>query len=332
MKVFVFEYLTGGGLLGAPLPPSLTHEADMMVRALVGDLLDLPGIRVRCGRDPRLPPIPGAEPLLPGGAESPDALFARGVAWADAVWPTAPETGGVLVRLAEHVALQDRVLLGCRPAAVRVAASKRATSQALARAGVAVVPTFGAGDSTPPLPGRWVVKPDDGAGCEGIRLVTDWWAAERAIAGSGKECVAQPWIEGEPASLSLLCTAAGARLLAANRQVMHVADDRPTLTRLLVNALPDAGGRLAALGQEVARAIPGLWGYVGVDYIMTSGGPVVLEVNPRLTTSYCGLRPALGINVAGMVLAQADGSDDARPQPERTALTHEVTLGAAAHA
>lgn len=330
MKVFVFEYVTGGGLAGSPLPPALTHEADLIVRALVRDLLDCPGVRVLCGRDPRLPPVPGADPLLPTGAEDPGALFARGVAWADAVWPTAPETGDVLARLAETVLRSGKILLGCRPAGIRTAASKHATSQALARAGVPVVPTFGPGDSVAPHPGRWVVKPDDGAGCEGVRLVADSREAGAIIAAAVSGWVAQPWVEGEPASLSLLCTEAGTRLLSANRQVMSVADDRPRLTRLVVNALPDGDLRLATLGQAVTRAIPGLWGYVGVDLVLTDAGPVVLEVNPRLTTSCCGIRPALGLNVAELVLALLDDPSPHWRQPAQPAVTHDVALGVAA--
>jgi predicted ATP-grasp superfamily ATP-dependent carboligase len=45
-----------------------------------------------------------------------------------------------------------------------------------------------------------------------------------------------------------------------------------------------------------------LWGYVGVDLVLADAGPIVLEINPRLTTSYCGLRDALGINPAALVL------------------------------
>ena len=44
------------------------------------------------------------------------------------------------------------------------------------------------------------------------------------------------------------------------------------------------------------------WGYVGVDFLLGAEGPLVLEVNPRLTTSYCALPAALGRNVAAMAL------------------------------
>jgi len=39
-----------------------------------------------------------------------------------------------------------------------------------------------------------------------------------------------------------------------------------------------------------------------VDFVETPGGPVVIEVNPRLTTSYAGLHRAIGLNPAKLVL------------------------------
>jgi len=48
--------------------------------------------------------------------------------------------------------------------------------------------------------------------------------------------------------------------------------------------------------QHVVQALPGLRGLVGVDYIQTKDGPVVLEINPRATTSYAGLRAAMAQN------------------------------------
>ena len=71
--------------------------------------------------------------------------------------------------------------------------------------------------------------------------------------------------------------------------------------------------RIRAAASETGTAhrcsLPGLWGYFGVDLILSGGGPVVVDVNPRLTTSYAGLRPALGINAAGMVLAALRGDE-----------------------
>ena len=144
-------------------------------------------------------------------------------------------------------------------------------------------------------------------------------AGERLAADSGR-LIAQPWVDGCAASLSLLCCDGRATLLCCNRQHVRLVDGRPALEAITVNAMPDAVGHLAALGARIAAAIPGLWGYVGVDLVLAPPGPVVLEINPRLTTSYCGVRGALGINAAALVLdLLATGGMQGWRAPARTA-------------
>jgi predicted ATP-grasp superfamily ATP-dependent carboligase len=302
VRVFAFEFFSGGGLAGQPLPASLAREGDLMLTTLVGELAELPGVEVIATRDPRLPPIPGCEMLRPRRDEHPLALYRRALAAADAAWPTASEAGGTLERLAQATLDTGRVLLGCRPDAVRLTASKRATAAALHERGLPVVPTFALPGAIPAIAGPWVVKPDDGAGCEDTDVVEGSGAAIVRLAANPGRLVAQPWIDGEPLSLSLVCADGASRLLACNRQVIAVRDGRVGLEAVQVNAVRDGDGRLARLAERVAAAVPGLWGYVGVDLVLTADGPVVLEINPRLTTSYCGLRPALGVNTAGLVL------------------------------
>jgi tyramine---L-glutamate ligase len=302
VRIFAYEYFSGGGLLGQPLPPTLAREGDLMLGTLVGELAGVEGVHVVASRDPRLPPLPGCETLRPAAGEGPDELFTRGVGTADAVWPTAPEGDQTLERLATIVTASGRSLLGCTPAAVRLSASKLATARALAARGVAVVPTYATGDSLPPLPGPWVVKPDDGAGCDGLERLDDFAAAQVRLRSSGGRLLAQPWVHGEAWSLSLLCAGGGARRLACNRQRLSWRAGGLHLDRLVVNVRPPADPRVGRLDDEVAQAIPGLWGYVGVDFLVGAEGPLVIDVNPRLTTSYCGLAAALRRNVAAMVV------------------------------
>jgi len=273
-----------------------------MLRALLADLTLLPGIQVLTSRDGRLPPLPGIETIAPAPGEDGFALFARGVAACDAAWPTAPETDGILGHLAHETLRQGRTLLGCRPAGVQVATSKRATARALRAANVPAVPTFALSDGLPPLPGAWVVKPDDGAGCEDTLVATGWRPALERLQADPDRLVAQPWLDGTPMSLSLLCAEGRATLLSCNLQHARALGGELMVEGITVNAVPDTEGRFAELAAGIAAALPGLWGYVGVDLVLTPQGPVTLEVNPRLTTSYAALREALGLNVAGLVL------------------------------
>jgi predicted ATP-grasp superfamily ATP-dependent carboligase len=327
MRVFAFEFFSGGGLARVSLPASLAREGDLMLASLVRELAEVPGVEVVASRDPRLPLLPGCSTILPLPGEDTASLYARGLAATDAAWPTAPESGGALEWFARETVVSGKALLGCAPAVVGLTASKRATARALDRAGIPAVPTFARHDQPRAIPGPWVVKPDDGAGCEGMERVCDGAAALERLRAGPERLVAQPWIEGESLSLSMICARGAARLLACNRQVIALRDGRIGLERILVNAVPDHEGYWARLANRIAAAIPGLWGYVGVDLVLTPAGPVVLEINPRLTTSYCGLRAALGINTAALVLALlgTEGGLPAAGSPVRERLV-EVCL------
>lgn len=327
MRIFVYEHVTGGGMANTLVPPGLLHEADLMVRCLIEDLAGCPGVELLSSRDARLPAIPGIKTMRVGADDDPGATFARGVEAADAVWPTAPETGGALERLATEVERLGRTLLGCRPSAVRIAASKRRTALTLAAAAIPVVPTFAADAAVSHWPGRWVTKPDDGAGAEDTIVAENWRSASlRLRVDPG--LVVQPWLEGTPLSLSMLCEDGQSLLLSCNRQHLRISDGRVALDAIEVNARVEGGDDLATLAGRIATAIPGLWGYVGVDLVMTDRGPVVLEVNPRLTTSYCGLGRALGISVAAMVLDLLAPGAPARWRRPAGGTTVELTLEA----
>ena len=312
MRVFVFEYVTGGGLLGAGLPPSLVREGDLMLRALVADLAALDGVECIITRDARLAPprLPADCRPVHDAADFP-RVWAQALAGADAVWPIAPEHKGILEGISQAILAADRPLLNSRPAAVRTAASKLRTIRLLEAQGVPVVPTFGAADRLPPLPGPWVLKPDDGVGCLGIRLCRDRDSLSRywEQLTQADTFVAQPFIQGTAVSLSLLAKDGEASLLSVNRQRIAVMDEGLILLGCVVNGLGAGDPRWRRLAGDVTAALPDLWGYAGVDLIAAAEGPLVLEVNPRLTTSYVGLRESLQRNPAGLVLdLLADGA------------------------
>ena len=303
IKVFAFDYASGGGAAAATLPEPLKHHGRIMLAALLADLVKLPEVELITISDP--------------------GLFRRRfnacLQAADAVWPLAPEAGGVLERVSRRVLRHKRILLGSKPSALRVAASKLRTARVLAKAGVAVAATYTPGQNLPDWSGAWVVKPDDGAGCLNTRIFADAGAALAWIGASGAAgYVLQPFISGKLGSLSLLCCDGEAQLLSCNEQRIAVRDNQFHFLGTTVNGISDAAGHFTRLAQSVAAAIPGLWGHVGVDFVNAGHGVVVLEVNPRMTTSYCGLHASIGCNPAALVLdllARPGGARRARAKP-----------------
>lgn len=307
VRIFVYEHITGGGCAGDALPAALLPEAAMMLRALAHDLRAIAGIELSGLRDARVARAGEWDQWVVDGPAAWQDGFDALVRASDAVWLIAPETDCVLERLSARVLAAGKTLLGSAPHAIAVAASKLATSRALHDAGLAVVPTLRAAEAE--VRGPCVVKPDDGCGCEQTRKFPTLLTARAWISAqtTPERFVLQPYVEGEAMSLSVIAAPPRAIVLSVNRQRIELRDDAFSFDGCEVNVSMEGVDELARLAERTVAAIAGLWGYVGMDFLLTDSGPIVLEVNPRLTTSYVGLHAALGVNPAQMVLDLLEG-------------------------
>ncbi|MCG8123681.1 MAG: ATP-grasp domain-containing protein [Candidatus Thiodiazotropha taylori] len=304
MRVFVFEYITGGGMLDSPMPPSLAEEGDMMLMSLLSDLLEINGIEIFVTRDARLGRLNlPVECHLLRGMEDFTAAWVDCLEQADAVWPIAPEFSNVLLHISETVGNQGKLLLNSPPSAVETTSSKSLTSKRLRQQGISVVPTYRFEEGVPDHFGSWVLKPDDGVGCQGIRLChdRDELFQQLKLMPVGGDYVAQPFIHGTPTSINMLVNQGQALVMSVNHQRIAMTDTGFMLLGCVVNGQLEDKTRFRNLGKAVAAAMPDLWGIIGVDIIDTKEGLQVLEINPRLTTSYVGLRESTGINPAALV-------------------------------
>lgn len=278
-----------------------------MLQALLDDLGCVDGVEITVLRDFRLPALHHA--VTARMVNSPnefDLLFDACLAASDAIWPIVPESGGTLELISRRIQDSGKRLLGSSPEVVHVTSSKFATARALAFADILTIPTFLSARALGAYRGPVVVKPDDGAGCQKTYYFDEPSAIEGWMEAHPESVyVVQPYLAGESLSLSLLCRGAHARVLSCNRQRVEIREKVFHFDGTDVGAGGDGAG-YQRLADAIVRAFPGLWGYVGVDFIETWEGPVVIDINPRLTTSYAGLGRAIGLNPARLVLGLAD--------------------------
>ena len=296
-----------------------------MLTALVADLAAIGAHRIVTTMDPRFPLAapPGVDVVtLSPIQRKRGTLHNALISSVDAVWLVAPETDGCLERLSAVVERKGIALLGSGSAAIRRASDKAALPRLLNQHGVPHPQTrvidpsrsdwqadlrIAACDLGYPL----IVKPARGAGCEGVSLARDGREVRQAVATvrqsrGGGRLLLQRYVRGVAASVSLL--ADGRRAVALTTNAQYVRGSRPFMYRGGATPLDHP---LARRAREVAiracEAIPGLRGYVGVDAILTGSEAFVIEVNPRLTTAYLGVRSVLDQNVADMALAACAG-------------------------
>jgi predicted ATP-grasp superfamily ATP-dependent carboligase len=313
MRILAYEHFTA---LGARAPRALRVEGGAILAALAADLAG-------AGHLVTTFVGPGAAPAWAAALEETGARIERRdeidplpalLKGVEAAWVVAPETGGMLESLSRRVLAADRRLLGSTPPGVALAGSKLATCRTLAARGLRTVPTLALHTSCLPEAGRtWsfpmVVKPDDGVGSEGVSLVAseeELAAARNRALEISRSVVVQPYVEGRHASVSVLVGPAGAFPLAVQSQDMKVGPSFGYRGGEVPLETPDGGA--LELARAACAAIPGLAGFAGVDLVLAPDGPVVIEVNPRLTTAYVGLRRAAGVNVAALTLGVLDGS------------------------
>lgn len=216
----------------------------------------------------------------------------------------APESDGILARLSTLMESRGARLLGSSPASVVTAGNKWDCHRLFAQAGLPtpntrLVDVKSAMGEAEKIGFPLVIKPVDGVGCEGVNLISDAASLQKALEKNGfygTHLLLQRYIEGDHASVSLLVAKHGISCLSLNRQFIEIGT--PFSYRGgEVPFICEKHEEAVALAKHAVTLVPGLKGYVGVDILITEEGCYIIEINPRLTTSYLGLRRVVNLNL-----------------------------------
>jgi predicted ATP-grasp superfamily ATP-dependent carboligase len=322
MRVFVYEYLSSGALGDTVAAASLRAEGWAMLAAILEDFGGCHGVEMCTLIDARL----GAavERVCPHitlhfarpGAE--EQMFRSLAAEVDFSLVIAPEFDDILAQRCGWVEEVGGHLLGPSASAVRLTGDKRMMYRNWVDRQVPTPYVVDPPDEYSPVAilTPCVCKPRCGAGSQATFLLRNSddlieMLASLQSEGRSGETILQAHAPGLPVSAAFL--AGAGRLLALPATEQHLSSDGRF--RYLGGRLPlehCLDQRARRLAERAVRAVEGLHGYFGVDLVLgeaiDGSADVAIEINPRLTTSYVGLRRLARFNLAEALLAIAAGS------------------------
>jgi predicted ATP-grasp superfamily ATP-dependent carboligase len=288
------------------------REGAAMLRSIVEDLASLQRVdEARAIVHPELAALVGpTTPPKKAVIERADGSRARArfdelAASRDWTLVIAPETGGLLEERSRRVLAVGGRLLGSTPEAVALAGDKARLAERLHAFGVPTPPVVAVDLGAPPPPAAdlrfpAVLKPRDGAGAlHTWRAGSPGELLDAIVAarseGAPRAMLLSPLAAGTAASASFIVGAAGDGEATALAPGFQKLDEGPRI-RYLGGRVPlepvTLRRRATALARRAVGAVPGLRGFVGVDLVLgdREEEDTVIEVNPRPTTSYIGLR------------------------------------------
>ncbi len=312
-RVGVVEYVLAGGTdPSSDVTALLLPEGRAMLAAAARGFAETPGVeQVYYGIHEALTPtMPRLERCSPQRCTSPEHAVRELTCYCDALLLIAPEIDGALAQLvtfAERLCSRNACVLLNLPADLcALFGDKVQTYRWLAQQEIPAVPHVPAKRACVGPPERLVAKPRYGAGCEGVQIVP---AAETVP----DDCCIAPFVPGLACSVSALLGPAHAVLLPPAYQWITVGD-RFTYHGGAI-PLPDPIAMpLHQLLYRLLLAMEPATGFIGIDCIVPWGvqigsdsgrGPeaLIVEVNPRMTTSVAAQPAAVGINIFGLLLA-----------------------------
>jgi predicted ATP-grasp superfamily ATP-dependent carboligase len=307
-RVFVSEYITSGAWADRPLVGSLATEGQAMLVALAEDLADDPGIEVVTTWDSRLGefPVTGTRAFEVETTLEADERFHQLAGSADRTLVIAPEIDGLLENRSLQVSVAGGTWVGCPADTIALCSDKLATAQHLRQHRLNVVDTRTAQVPRPDSE-RVVWKPRDGAGSLGIST------ASRTDPPPHPDSIVQPLVQGRHVSVAVICGDQQAFSLPVAEQHLS-SDGRFSYQGGKVPCFPLDSPQSQAirhLAREACRSLGHARGWMGVDLVLLEDNtPVIMEINPRLTTSFLGYRQlAAGVPLGQLVISPESAAE-----------------------
>jgi tyramine---L-glutamate ligase len=308
LKILVLEFATATGLKD----PNIFLEGKAMLEAILDDLNGLK-VDYLLSKNLRLNYHSSCKPIF----LDEDLLdwLENNIINYDACLPIAPEEDFILYKITRIIEEKGVKVIGSNSDAVKICSDKYKLFKAL-KLELPIIDTervffneIGSYKSYFDDSNKKILKPADGVSCSGVHIVNsfdDFKSSSLNIKTYLPYFIMQDFVEGISSSVSILTDGDKVIPLTLNLQNIHFFEGKIEYIGGLVPFDHDLDYRAKEISKKAVKSIKGLKGYVGIDLILADSVHLV-EINPRITTSYIALKHILDFNLSKTLINSVNG-------------------------
>ena len=314
MQVLLYEHITGGGFAETPWELGFASQAFAMMNTMVHALLSA-NYDVHLLYDNRINSefLPKAKKLNEV-SESGEwkATLARECDGADYTIIIAPEDDMILVEAIKIVEKSGTILAGSNSESVSFCSDK-AKCNSLFEDLKLEIPQSIAGtlqyihSTSDDFPFPAILKKTTSSGATSLHYLQRYenldFLMDRPDVNDS-QYILQKYVKGIDASVSLIITDSEAQVLTVNKQnIQKGACGTPS--KYLGGECPldhPANKSARDIAIQIVDSIPGLNGYIGIDFVFQGDTALPVEVNPRLTVSSVGISRVMNPKILASVI------------------------------
>lgn len=270
-KILIFEYITGGGLIGKDFDSNLFNEAKIIINSLVHNN----NFNISFFCDYRSSLSSSSTAILINEHNKSFINNVKFINSFDYFLPICPESDLVLYEYVEQLYKKVPNMIISDPETIRLTSDKKEFYSYCSNHNI-------------PNPNNYIKKIKDrkfimkdrfGCGCNNVKIIN------KKISYDENKMILNTYIQGESYSVSLFVRKNGYLLISINKHQIIVNNNQIKCESIKVNIHPSFEKNLYEFTDIVLDAFPNLLGYVGFDVIVDNYQIYLIEINARFTTS-----------------------------------------------
>ena len=295
-KILIYEYVTGGGLINEDLTSNLMNEAMLITNSLRN--ISKSSKYFYCDHllDYRLKDYSKHNSVI---IKCKDELYNTDfLRRYDYIIPIMPESELILYDYSKYLESFkiNTVLSDSRT--IRICSDKYEFYNFISSTNIKTIKTY-LKYTKSPNGNEYIIKDRYGTGCSHIRITK----SSKELKKIKTNQIIQEYISGEDYSASVFFTNDNFYLLTINQQFIKVNNKNQIfLSGIMVNIKHELYIVIISLISKIKSILPGLQGFVGIDFLISKKEIFIVEINPRLTTSFVGVYETLGVNIIDLII------------------------------